>query len=63
MIDAFAELNASYSAIAGFEANGGFLLASDIQINQQTIKALPTRDAVLPVLAVLSNPNGVIDQV
>jgi hypothetical protein len=25
--EAFTELNASYSAVAGFEANGGFLLA------------------------------------
>ena len=63
VIEAFAELNASYSAVAGFEANGGFLLASNIEINQQALKALPTRDAVLPVLAVLSNPNGVIAQV
>ena len=63
VIEAFAELNNIHNAVAGFEANGGFLLASDIKINQQTLKALPTRDAVLPVLAVLSNPNGVTVQV
>lgn len=63
VIEAFAELNTSYSAVAGFEANGGFLLASDIEVNQQALKALPTRDAVLPVLAVLSGPNGVNHQV
>jgi len=36
--------------IAGFEANGGFLLGSDIN----GLKALPTRDAVLPILCVLA---------
>lgn len=63
VIEAFAELTNTHNAVAGFEANGGFLLASDIEINQQVLKALPTRDAVLPVLAVLSNPNGVTAQV
>jgi phosphomannomutase len=39
--------------IVGFEANGGVLLGSDISINGATISALPTRDALLPILAVL----------
>ncbi|GAD79644.1 phosphomannomutase [Vibrio ezurae] len=50
----FAELNSHYSSVAGFEANGGFLLGSDIEINAQTLKALPTRDAVLPAIMLLS---------
>ena len=33
--------------------NGGVLLGSDISINGATISALPTRDALLPILAVL----------
>jgi phosphomannomutase len=41
-------------SVAGFEANGGFLLGSDIEINGQLLKALPTRDAVLPALMILS---------
>jgi phosphomannomutase len=39
--------------VVGFEANGGFLLGSDIHQNGRTLMALPTRDAVLPMLALL----------
>ena len=41
-------------AICGWEANGGFLTGSDITRDGRTLQALPTRDAVLPLLAVLS---------
>jgi phosphomannomutase len=40
-------------AICGWEANGGFLLGSDLERNGRTLKALPTRDAVLPILCTL----------
>lgn len=40
--------------VTGFEANGGFLLASNIVQNGKTLHALPTRDAILPILALLS---------
>ncbi len=40
-------------SVAGWEANGGFLLGSDLPMGHGTLKALPTRDAVLPLLAVL----------
>lgn len=40
--------------IAGFEANGGMLLGSDINRDGLTLAALPTRDALLPLLAVLA---------
>lgn len=52
VIEAFAELNKTYARVAGFEANGGFLLASDFEFNGKELKALPTRDAVLPALIV-----------
>ena len=39
--------------VVGFEANGGVLLGSDVEINGATISALPTRDALLPILSVL----------
>jgi phosphomannomutase len=39
--------------ICGWEANGGFLLGSDIQKDGRVLKALPTRDAVLPILCIL----------
>lgn len=37
----------------GFEANGGVLLGGDIERNGQKLSALPTRDALLPILACL----------
>ena len=54
VIEAFAELSETYETIAGFEANGGFLLGSDVEINYKLLKALPTRDAVLPALMLLA---------
>ena len=39
--------------ICGWEANGGFLVGSAIERNGKVLAALPTRDAVLPLLAVL----------
>lgn len=40
-------------AVCGWEANGGFLTGSDIRRDGKTLKALPTRDAILPLLGVL----------
>ncbi|TKF64200.1 phosphomannomutase [Vibrio sp. F13] len=54
VIAEFDALSNQYTRIAGFEANGGFLLGSDVMINGQVLKALPTRDAVLPALMLLS---------
>ena len=39
--------------ICGWEANGGFLLGSDVERDGRTLTALPTRDAFLPILSVL----------
>src|SRR5271165_1436737 len=39
--------------ICGWEANGGFLTGSDIERNGRVLKALPTRDALLPILCTL----------
>lgn len=41
-------------AVVGFEANGGFLLGSDVTLDGRTLPALPTRDAMLPILATLA---------
>jgi phosphomannomutase len=41
------------SRVVGWEANGGFLTGSSIMKNGRTLEALPTRDAVLPLLAPL----------
>lgn len=53
VIAAFSSLSKQYKSVAGFEANGGFLLASDLNINGNDLAALPTRDAVLPALMLL----------
>jgi phosphomannomutase len=47
-------IEASASKIVGYEANGGFMVGSDIELNGKILHALPTRDAVLPILIVLS---------
>jgi phosphomannomutase len=39
--------------VVGYEANGGFLLGSDVANERAVLTALPTRDAVLPMLALL----------
>jgi phosphomannomutase len=44
----------SPGAVVGFEANGGTLLGNDVEVNGKVLTALPTRDAVLPMLAVLA---------
>jgi phosphomannomutase len=39
--------------VCGWEANGGFLTGSTFERNGRALPALPTRDAFLPILAVL----------
>ena len=39
--------------VCGWEANGGFLLGSDIEEGGRKLEALPTRDSFLPLLCVL----------
>lgn len=39
--------------VFSWESNGGFLTASDLEIGGKILKALPTRDAVLPLLSVI----------
>jgi len=46
-------INKGHRAIAGYEANGGFLSADDIHLHNQVLTALPTRDAVIVLLALL----------
>ncbi len=54
VIAEFEKLGQNFASIAGFEANGGFLLGADTEINGKALKALPTRDAVLPAIMLLS---------
>ncbi|HIG64759.1 MAG TPA: phosphomannomutase [Methyloprofundus sp.] len=39
--------------IAGYEANGGFLLHTSVSLNARQLSALPTRDAVIVPLCIL----------
>jgi phosphomannomutase len=39
--------------VVGFEANGGFLVGSMLEKNGRILQPLPTRDAVLPIIALL----------
>ncbi len=41
-------------AVCGWEANGGFLAGSDLRVADRVLNALPTRDAMLPILACLA---------
>jgi phosphomannomutase len=41
--------------VCGYEANGGFLLGSDVERGGACLAALATRDAVLPILTVLAD--------
>tara|TARA_R110002167_G_scaffold195810_1_gene398582 strand:- start:56397 stop:57815 length:1419 start_codon:yes stop_codon:yes gene_type:complete len=61
VIAEFDALAKKYASVAGFEANGGYLLGSDVHVNGSVLKALPTRDAVLPALMLLSaaGDNGI----
>ena len=53
-----AEMQAAVSEgaerVVGYEANGGFLLATDVPLDQGTLEALPTRDSVIVQLAILA---------
>jgi len=39
--------------VFSWESNGGFLTGTDLTIGDKTLKALPTRDAVLPLISVV----------
>ena len=54
VIEAFEQLSSKYKSYAGFEANGGFLLGSTLNQNETSLHALPTRDALLPFIVLLS---------
>ncbi len=54
VIEGMAEASRSGGrAIVGFEANGGVLLGSNIERDGRRLDALPTRDAMLPILCAL----------
>lgn len=48
-------LDQGQQSVCGYEANGGFLLMSAMHIDSRALAPLPTRDAVLPMLAALAS--------
>ena len=54
VIEGMQVLTSCCQAVVGYEANGGFLTASAIDIQGKSLAPLATRDAVLPLLAVMS---------
>jgi phosphomannomutase len=47
-------LEQGVAPVVGYEANGGFLLASDIERDGRLLAALPTRDALIVAVSILS---------
>lgn len=45
--------SATRAPVAGYEANGGFLLGTEVTLNGNSLAALKTRDAVLPMVLLL----------
>jgi phosphomannomutase len=54
VIAALKELEIDNRNVAGFEANGGYILATDVKYNEAEVRALPTRDALLPAIIVIA---------
>ena len=63
VIAEFAALKQQFTRVAGFEANGGYLLGADIDVNGKVLSALPTRDALLPAFIVLSQKQPISELV
>lgn len=53
-----ASMETAKGAVIGFEANGGTFVGNDVRAAGNALPALPTRDAVLPVLCVLALAAG-----
>lgn len=53
VLASMASLTKRFERVAGFEANGGFLLASALEKEGCRLTALPTRDALLPALTLM----------
>lgn len=45
--------SAGHDVVVGYEANGGFLQQSPVSIDGKVLSPLPTRDALLPIVALL----------
>jgi len=46
-------ISAGDNSVAGYEANGGFLIGDRIRIDGSALEPLPTRDAIIAILSIL----------
>lgn len=53
VIEGMTALLLEHKAVAGYEANGGFLQASELSLAENTLSPLPTRDAVIVPITIL----------
>ena len=53
VIAAMQEAATTCDSVAGYEANGGFLIQTPLSIQQRTLAPLPTRDAIIVALTLL----------
>ncbi len=53
IVDMEAAKASGAARVAGFEANGGFLLGSSVALEGIPVRELPTRDSTMPILAAL----------
>ena len=53
ILEEMAQLAEKYECVAGFEANGDFMLGTAVESDGRYLAALPTRDALLPALTLL----------
>ncbi|MCM5704923.1 phosphomannomutase [Larsenimonas salina] len=53
VLEGMGQLSARHQRVAGFEANGGFLLNTPLEQGCKRMTALPTRDALLPALSLM----------
>lgn len=54
VLDAMRDLAGSHDRVVGFEANGGFMVETTLPTEAAALAPLPTRDALLPVLATVA---------
>lgn len=53
VISAMERLKSEFQNVSGWEVNGGFLIGEDCIMNGRTLKALPTRDASVPIICAI----------
>lgn len=53
VVSAMDHLKSEFKNVSGWEVNGGFMVGEDCEMDGRTLKALPTRDAGVPIICAL----------